>query len=386
MNSEKTSENNLNAEELVRYSRHLTLPEVGIKGQNKLKRASVLCVGSGGLGSPLMIYLAAAGVGRIGIIDFDVVEQSNLQRQVIHSTSWVGKKKTASARSRILEINPYCEVDLYDKALTNKNALDIIKKYDIVCDGTDNFPTRYLINDCCVLLGKPNVYGSVHRFEGQASVFNLEKSSPNYRDLLPKPPPPNIIPSCSEGGVLGVMPGIIGLVQATEVIKIITGVGKTLNGRLLVIDALSMTFKELKLFKSKNNETIKELIDYQEFCGIKSPQDHNNNFSTIESISVEELRDIISVKPQDIVILDVRTEQEAQVTAINNSQLIPLDRIETGEAIEEIRRLSLGKRLFVYCKVGIRSERALKILKTHSINGINIAGGVDAWNTQIIQI
>ncbi|MFL0737587.1 MAG: molybdopterin-synthase adenylyltransferase MoeB, partial [Prochlorococcus sp.] len=239
MGLDDTRDVDLNPDEVARFSRHLILPEVGITGQKRLKKASVLCVGTGGLGSPLLLYMAAAGVGHIGIVDFDVVELSNLQRQVIHGTSWVGQLKTGSARARILEINPNCQVDVYEKALTSDNALEIIQPYDIVCDCTDNFPSRYLVNDACVLLGKPNIYGSIHRFEGQATVFNLDAQSPNYRDLVPEPPPAGLVPSCVEGGVMGVLPGLIGLIQATEVIKIITGIGTTLSGRLLIVDALA---------------------------------------------------------------------------------------------------------------------------------------------------
>ncbi|WP_310414881.1 molybdopterin-synthase adenylyltransferase MoeB, partial [Chamaesiphon sp. OTE_8_metabat_110] len=254
-------------EEYARYSRHLILPEVGLDGQKRLKAASVLCVGTGGLGSPLLLYLAAAGVGRLGIVDFDVVDHSNLQRQVIHGTSWVGKPKIESAKNRIHEINPYCQVDLYETALSSANALDIIRPYDIVVDGTDNFPTRYLVNDACVLLDKPNVYGSIFRFEGQATVFNYQ-GGPNYRDLYPEPPPPGMVPSCAEGGVLGILPGIIGVIQATETVKIILGQGTTLSGRLVLYNALEMKFRELKLRPNPVRPVIETLIDYEQFCGI----------------------------------------------------------------------------------------------------------------------
>ena len=240
----------LSPAEIQRYSRHLTLEEVGIEGQNRLKNASVLAIGTGGLGSPLLLYLAAAGVGKIGIIDFDIVDESNLQRQIIHSTNWLAKPKTDSAKSRIQELNPYCKVISYNQALTSENALDILKDYDVICDGTDNFPTRYLANDACVILGKPYVYGSILKFEGQASVFNLTKDSPNYRDLVPEPPPPGMVPSCAEGGVIGVLPGLVGTIQATETIKILTNIGEPLDGRILLIDALAMKFKQLKLVKN----------------------------------------------------------------------------------------------------------------------------------------
>ena len=257
----------LSKEEYQRYSRHIILPEVGLDGQKRLKVASVLCVGTGGLGSPLLLYLAAAGVGRIGIVDFDIVDSSNLQRQIIHGTSWVGKPKIQSAKNRILEINPDCQVDLYETALTSANALDILAPYDVVIDGTDNFPTRYLTNDACVLLNKPNVYGSIFRFEGQATVFNYQ-DGPNYRDLYPEPPPPGMVPSCAEGGVLGVLCGIIGTIQATEAIKIILGAETTLSGRLLLYNALDMKFRELKLRPNPVRPVIEKLIDYQQFCGI----------------------------------------------------------------------------------------------------------------------
>jgi molybdopterin/thiamine biosynthesis adenylyltransferase len=257
----------LSKEEYERYSRHIILPEVGLEGQKKLKAAKVLCIGTGGLGSPLLLYLAAAGVGRIGIVDFDVVDASNLHRQIIHGTSWVGKPKIQSAKQRILEINPNCQVDLYETRLTAANALDIFAPYDIVVDGTDNFPTRYLVNDACVLTGKPNVYGSIFRFEGQATVFNYQ-DGPNYRDLYPDPPPPGLVPSCAEGGVLGVLCGVIGTIQATETIKIILGQGTTLSGRLLLYDALQMKFRELKLRPNPVRPVIDRLIDYEQFCGI----------------------------------------------------------------------------------------------------------------------
>ena len=259
----------LNKDEYERYARHIILPEVGLEGQKRLKAASVLCIGTGGLGSPLLLYLAASGIGRIGIVDFDVVDHSNLQRQVIHGTSWVGKPKIESAKNRILEINPTCQVDLYETRLSSENALKILEPYDVIIDGTDNFPTRYLTNDACVLLNKPNVYGSIFRFEGQATVFNYE-GGPNYRDLYPEPPPPGMVPSCAEGGVLGVLCGIIGTIQATEAIKIILRVdpAKTLSGRLLLYDAMGMKFRELKLRPNPVRPVIEKLIDYEQFCGI----------------------------------------------------------------------------------------------------------------------
>ena len=373
----------LSHDEIARFSRHLILPEVGMEGQKRLKGASVLCVGTGGLGSPLLLYLAAAGVGRLGIVDFDVVDHSNLQRQVIHGTSWVGKPKIESAKARILEINPHCQVDLYETALTSENALEIIRPYDIVCDGTDNFPTRYLVNDACVLLGKPNVYGSIFRFEGQATVFNLDAESPNYRDLFPEPPPPGLVPSCAEGGVVGVLPGIIGVIQATEAVKIITGIGTTLSGRLLLFDALKMSFRELKLRPSPERPVIDKLIDYQEFCGVGGTAPGQEEAGAVESISVSELKTLLDAGADDIVLLDVRMPQEAEIATIPGAVLVPLDQIENGTAIEQVRELAAGKRLYAHCKLGGRSAKALIALKREGIDGINVSGGIDAWSQEV---
>ena len=373
----------LSPDEIARFSRHLILPEVGMEGQKRLKGASVLCVGTGGLGSPLLLYLAAAGVGRLGIVDFDVVDHSNLQRQVIHGTSWVGKPKIESAKARILEINPHCQVDLYETALTSENALEIIRPYDIVCDGTDNFPTRYLVNDACVLLGKPNVYGSIFRFEGQATVFNLDSESPNYRDLFPEPPPPGLVPSCAEGGVVGVLPGIIGVIQATEAVKIITGIGTTLSGRLLLFDALKMSFRELKLRPSPERPVIDKLIDYQEFCGVGGTAPGQEEAGAVESISVGELKTLLDAGGDDIVLMDVRMPQEAEIATIPGAVLVPLDQIENGTAIEQVRELAAGKRLYAHCKLGGRSAKALIALKREGIDGINVSGGIDAWSQEI---
>jgi len=377
-----TSGIELSPDEVARFSRHLILPEVGMEGQKRLKAASVLCVGTGGLGSPLLLYLAAAGVGRIGIVDFDVVDASNLQRQVIHGTSWVGRPKIESAKHRIEEINPHCRVDLYETALTSENALDIIRPYDIVCDGTDNFPTRYLVNDACVLLGKPNVYGSIFRFEGQATVFNWQ-GGPNYRDLFPEPPPPGMVPSCAEGGVVGVLPGIIGMIQATEAVKIITGIGTTLSGRLLLFDALQMRFRELKLRPSPERPVIEELIDYQEFCGVGGTAPGQEEAGTVPTITVAELQTIIDGQVEDFLLLDVRNPQEAEIAVIPGAVLVPLDRIESGEAVDEVRRLAEGKKLYVHCKMGGRSAKALIALGRHGIEGVNVAGGIDAWSEEV---
>ena len=373
----------LSPDEIARFSRHLILPEVGMEGQKRLKGASVLCVGTGGLGSPLLLYLAAAGVGRLGIVDFDVVDHSNLQRQVIHGTSWVGKPKIESAKARIHEINPHCQVDLYETALTSENALEIIRPYDIVCDGTDNFPTRYLVNDACVLLGKPNVYGSIFRFEGQATVFNLDAESPNYRDLFPEPPPPGLVPSCAEGGVVGVLPGIIGVIQATEAVKIITGIGTTLSGRLLLFDALKMSFRELKLRPSPERPVIDKLIDYQEFCGVGGTAPGQEEAGAVETISVGELKTLLDSGGDDIVLLDVRMPQEAEIATIPGAVLVPLDQIENGTAIEQVRELTAGKRLYAHCKLGGRSAKALIALKREGIEGTNVSGGIDAWSQEI---
>ena len=299
----------LSPDEIARFSRHLILPEVGMEGQKRLKGASVLCVGTGGLGSPLLLYLAAAGVGRLGIVDFDVVDHSNLQRQVIHGTSWVGKPKIESAKARILEINPHCQVDLYETALTSENALEIIRPYDIVCDGTDNFPTRYLVNDACVLLGKPNVYGSIFRFEGQATVFNLDAESPNYRDLFPEPPPPGLVPPALKAvlwGVAGNHWGDPGHRSGQDH----HGIGTTLSGRLLLFDALKMSFRELKLRPSPERPVIDKLIDYQEFCGVGGTAPGQEEAGAVESISVGELKTLLDAGGDDIVLLDVRMPQK----------------------------------------------------------------------------
>ena len=378
-----TSGVQLSPDEVARFSRHLILPEVGMEGQKRLKAASVLCVGTGGLGSPLLLYLAAAGVGRLGIVDFDVVDHSNLQRQVIHGTSWVGKPKIESAKARILEINPHCQVDLYETALTSENALEIIAGYDLVCDGTDNFPTRYLVNDACVLLGKPNVYGSIFRFEGQATVFNLDAESPNYRDLFPEPPPPGMVPSCAEGGVVGVLPGIIGVIQATEALKIITGIGTTLSGRLLLFDALQMKFRELKLRPDPDRPVIEKLIDYQEFCGVGGTAPGQEEAGAVISISVKELQALLAGDVSGLVLVDVRNPPEVEIAAIPGALLIPLDRIESGEAVEEVRRLADGKTLYVHCKMGGRSAKALIALARHGIEGVNVAGGINAWSQEV---
>ncbi|MBW4468759.1 MAG: molybdopterin-synthase adenylyltransferase MoeB [Pegethrix bostrychoides GSE-TBD4-15B] len=374
----------LSKDDYERYSRHLILPEVGVEGQKRLKAASVLCVGTGGLGSPLLLYLAAAGIGRIGILDFDIVDTSNLQRQVIHGTSWVGKPKIESARDRILEINPYCQIDLHPVRLSAENALEILAPYDIVVDGTDNFPTRYLVNDACVLLNKPNVYGSIFRFEGQATVFNYE-GGPNYRDLYPEPPPPGLVPSCAEGGVLGILPGIIGLIQATETVKIVLGEGKTLSGRLLLYNALEMSFRELKLRPNPVRPVIEQLIDYEEFCGIPQAQAAEaQQQSAMQEITVTELKQILDSGADDYLLLDVRNPNEAEIATIPGAVMVPLPDIENGDGIERVKALLNGHKLIVHCKLGGRSAKAVGILKERAgIDGINVKGGITAWSQEV---
>lgn len=371
----------LDKQEYQRYSRHLILPEVGLEGQKRLKAASVLCIGTGGLGSPLLLYLAAAGVGRIGIVDSDVVDHSNLQRQVIHGTSWVGKPKIESAKNRILEINPFCQVDLYETWITSENAIDIATPYDIVIDGTDNFPTRYLMNDVCVMLDKPNIYGSIFRFEGQATVFNYE-GGPNYRDLYPEPPPPGMVPSCAEGGVLGVLPGVIGCIQATEAIKIILGQGTTLSGRLLLYNALDMTFRQLKLRPNPVRPVIEKLIDYEQFCGMK-PLATQEASQKIPEMTVTELKQLIDSGAKDFVLLDVRNPNEYQIAQIPGSVLVPLPDIEAGKGVEKVKELLNGHKLIAHCKMGGRSAKALGILKEAGIEGINVKGGITAWSQEV---
>lgn len=371
----------LNKEEYERYSRHLILPEVGLDGQKRLKAASVLCIGTGGLGSPLLLYLAAAGIGRIGIVDFDIVDTSNLQRQVIHGTSWVGKPKIESAKNRILEINPLCQVDLYETRVSSENAIAIATPYDIVIDGTDNFPTRYLMNDVCVLLNKPNVYGSIFRFEGQATVFNYE-GGPNYRDLYPEPPPPGMVPSCAEGGVLGVLPGVIGCIQATEAIKIILGQGDTLSGRLLLYNALDMTFRQLKLRPNPVRPVIEKLIDYEQFCGIPQAKADEAKIQVAE-MTVRELKQLIDSGAKDFLLLDVRNPNEYQIAQIPGSVLVPLPDIENGKGVDKVKELLNGHRLIAHCKMGGRSAKALGILKQAGIEGINVKGGITAWSQEV---
>ena len=374
----------LDQEEVARYSRHLILPEVGMEGQRKLKAASVLCVGAGGLGSPVLLYLAAAGIGRIGIVDFDVVDLSNLQRQVLHGTADIGRKKLESARDSVKAINPHVQVDLHETALSSQNALELFKPYDIIIDGTDNFPTRYLVNDACVLLGKPNAYGSIFRFEGQASVF-ATKDGPCYRCLYPEPPPPGLVPSCAEGGVLGVLPGIIGVIQATEAIKVILGTGEPLIGRFLIYDALKMKFRELKLRRDPecpvcgDHPTVKALIDYEQFCGLK-PAAGAAPAPTAEIpvVTVEEVKQRLD-RGDDVVVLDVREPHEVDIVRIDGSTVIPL-----GELPNRLDELPRDKDLLVHCKMGGRSAKAVTLLREKGFDrASNVTGGILAWVDRI---
>jgi len=370
----------LNNDEILRYSRHVIMPEVGIEGQLKLKRARVLCVGAGGLGSPLTLYLAAAGVGTLGIVDFDVVDFTNLQRQVIHGTSDVGRKKLDSAEDTLREINPNVEIRKFETRLTSANALEIFREFDIIADGTDNFPTRYLVNDACVLSGKPNVYGSIFRFEGQASVF-AAKDGPCYRCLYPEPPPPGMVPSCAEGGVLGILPGLIGVIQATETIKLILGSGEPLIGRLLMVDALGMRFRELKLRKNLDcpvcgaNPTVKKLIDYNQFCGIRGEEAAAPTSMT--DISVEELKQRLD-RGDNLFVLDVREPHEYQICNLHG-HLIPL-----GELPRRVHELDSAHEIVAHCKSGKRSAQAVDFLRQAGFRKIyNLRGGILSWSTEV---
>jgi molybdopterin/thiamine biosynthesis adenylyltransferase/rhodanese-related sulfurtransferase len=368
--------------EMARYNRHLILENVGVEGQKKLKGSSVLCVGTGGLGSPFLLYVAAAGVGRIGIVDFDVVDNSNLQRQVIHGTSWVGKPKVQSAKDRIREINPHVQVDVYEEPLTSENALRILEPYDVIVDGTDNFPTRYLVNDACVILGKPNVYGSIFKFEGQASVFNYQ-GGPNYRDLYPEPPPPGLVPSCAEGGVLGLLPGLIGTIQATETVKILLGLGNTLSGRLLLYDALNMRFRELKLRRDPNAKPITELIDYEQFCGVPgvehSPKEEVPAAEPFQRIGVKDFKQRWDEGWRPYV-LDVRKPHEAQI-----ANLPMHDRLQPHEQIAAIAgELPRDRDIVLFCRSGGRSAKAAEALHGLGFDRLwNLEGGTLAWSDQI---
>jgi adenylyltransferase/sulfurtransferase len=369
----------LSQDEIKRYSRHLIMPEVGMDGQRRLKAGSVLCIGAGGLGSPAAMYLAAAGVGRIGIVDFDVVDFSNLQRQLLHGTPDVGRSKLQSAKDRLQALNPHVHVDTYETSLSSENALKLFEPYDVILDGTDNFPTRYLVNDACVLTGKPNAYGSIFRFEGQASVFGV-KEGPCYRCLYPEPPPPGLVPSCAEGGVLGVLPGIIGVIQATESIKLILGIGEPLIGRFLIYDALKMRFRELKLRKDLDcpvcgtHPTVTKLIDYQQFCGIRpEPQMEARAMNDWEITPVELKRRLDA--GEDLFILDVREPNEYQINRIAGSTLIPL-----GELPRRHQELPRDREIIAQCKVGGRSAKAMEYLKTVGFTNVkNLRGGILEW-------
>jgi sulfur-carrier protein adenylyltransferase/sulfurtransferase len=371
---------NLSNDEVLRYSRHLIMPEVGMEGQLKLKAAKVLCIGAGGLGSPLALYLAAAGVGTLGVVDFDVVDYTNLQRQVIHTTADVGRKKLDSAAEKVKAINPFIQLRPFETRLTSENALELFRDFDIIVDGTDNFPTRYLVNDACVLTGKPNVYGSIFRFEGQVSVF-AAKDGPCYRCLYPEPPPPGLVPSCAEGGVLGILPGLVGVMQATEAIKLILGKGEPLIGRLLLVDALGMRFRELKLRENPDcpacgtHPTLTKLIDYNEFCGIRGEE--KPVASNVPEIQPEELKARLDAG-EDIFILDVREPHEYQICNLNG-YLIPL-----GELPKRAHELDSSREIVAHCRSGVRSAKAVTFLQQAGFRKVkNLAGGILAWSDKV---
>jgi molybdopterin/thiamine biosynthesis adenylyltransferase/rhodanese-related sulfurtransferase len=373
----------LNNDEIRRYSRHLILPEVGLAGQKKIKATSVLCIGAGGLGSPIAMYLAAAGIGKLGIVDFDTVDYSNLQRQILHADADVGRPKAQSAKETITGINPNVEVVLYNTRITSGNAFELIRPYDIVVDGTDNFPTRYLTNDACVLLKKPNVYGSIFRFEGQASVFAPHLGGPCYRCLYPEPPPPGMVPSCAEGGVLGVLPGIIGCIQATEILKLAIGRGSSLVGRLLLFNALDMKFRELKLRRDPEcplcgkNPTIKELIDYEQFCGI--PPEPAAPQANPDEVTVQDMKKALDDPKLGIKVIDVREPDEYEIAHINRVPQIPLSQLE-----QRFTELDPNQQYYLHCKSGVRSMKALKFLRERGFKHLkNVKGGILAWSEEI---
>jgi adenylyltransferase/sulfurtransferase len=375
---------NLSKEEIARYSRHLILPEVTLEGQKKIKAAKVLCIGTGGLGAPVTMYLAAAGVGRIGILDFDKVDHSNLQRQILFSTGDVGRPKIQAAADRLRGINPYATIDTYEERLSAANALRIIEPYDIVIDGTDNFPTRYCVNDACVLLNKPNVYGSIFRFEGQATVFDPRVKGPCYRCLYPDPPPPGMVPSCAEGGVLGILPGVIGVIQATEAIKLILGIGRSMVGRLLRFSALDMQFKEFKLRRDPtcpicgDTPTIKSLIDYEQFCGIRGEESNTiMGMDGIPTITVQDLKSKLDAKAK-VELIDVREPAEHAICHLPQAKLIPL-----GTLASRMAELDPEKQYLVMCKMGGRSAQAVALMRQAGLNATNVAGGITAWARQI---
>jgi sulfur-carrier protein adenylyltransferase/sulfurtransferase len=381
----------LSHEEIRRYSRHLIMPETGLAGQQKLKASSVLLIGAGGLGSPVAMYLAAAGVGRIGLVDYDVVDYTNLQRQIIHGTKDVGRSKLASAQARLADINPHVQVDGYETPLTSHNALSIMAPYDVIIDGTDNFPTRYLSNDACVLLGKPNIYGSIFRFDGQVSVF-YAREGPCYRCLFPQPPPPGLMPSCAEGGVLGILPGTIGTIQATEAIKLLLGIGSSLIGRLLLYDALSMSFDEVELRKNPNcpvcgeNPTITELIDYEQFCGM--PAHDRSEYSvreqadeqTVPAITPQQLKNRLAAGDKPF-ILDVRERHEWEITNLGPAGAVLIPK---GEVLARMGELDTAAEIVVYCRSGVRSAQVIELLRQHGFTKLwNLVGGINRWAQEI---
>jgi len=369
----------LSQEEILRYSRHLIIPEVGVEGQRRLKDARVLMVGAGGLGSPIGLYLAAAGIGRLGIVEFDTVDETNLQRQILHGTKDVGRKKVESARDRIRDVNPHVEVVAHETRLTSENALDIIRQYDLVVDGTDNFATRYLVNDACVLLGKPNVYGSIFRFEGQSTVF-CTKDGPCYRCLYPQPPPPGLVPSCAEGGVLGILPGLVGVIQATETVKLVTGIGEPLVGRLLLVDALSMQFRTVKLRKDPRcpacgTREIRALVDYEQFCGIRGVEDDATDVPTLTP------RDLAAqlARGEALDLVDVREPHEWDICRIEGARLAPL-----SSFAEALRTLDSARDVVLYCRSGVRSAKALRQLQAAGFKRVwNLAGGILRWSDDV---
>jgi molybdopterin/thiamine biosynthesis adenylyltransferase/rhodanese-related sulfurtransferase len=377
------TDSNLSPDELRRYSRHLSLPEVGLDGQKKIRAARVLCIGAGGLGSPIAMYLAAAGIGKLGIVDFDTVEFSNLQRQVLHGTQDVGRLKTESAQDAIWRLNPDVEVTLHSEMLSSTNAMEILADYDIVVDGTDNFPTRYLVNDACVLLKKPNVYGSIFRFEGQASVFAPHLGAPCYRCLYPEPPPPGLVPSCAEGGVLGVLPGIVGLIQATEILKLAAGIGTPLFNRLLLFNALEMSFRELRLRRDPQcplcgeHPSIKKLIDYEDFCGLR-PAGQNQSMHPDE-VTVQAMKEALEKPELGVRVIDVREPDEQSIASIPGVPLLPLSEIE-----RRYQELDPDQNYYIHCKSGGRSMRALEFLRQKGFKHLkSVKGGITAWSKEI---
>jgi adenylyltransferase/sulfurtransferase len=376
----------LSREEVRRYSRHLIMPEIGMEGQRRLKAASVLVVGTGGLGSPAGMYLAAAGVGHLGLVDYDAVDESNLQRQIMHGTKDIGRPKLGSAKARLTDLNPHLQIDTYDEPLTSHNALDILAPYDVIVDATDNFPTRYLINDACVLLGKPDIYGSIFRFEGQASVFDA-RQGPCYRCLFPAPPPPGLVPSCADSGVLGVLPGVIGVIQATETIKVLLGIGETLVGRLLLYDALAMSFEFIKLRKNPQcpvcgeHPTQTGLIDYEQFCGVPA-HDHSSfrrgGKGAVPSITVHEVKSKLEAG-EDFILLDVREPHEWAISDIAGAKHIP-----SRQILDHLAELDPNREIVVYCRTGIRSAEVVRLLQSQGFQRLrNMTGGINAWASEV---